>query len=118
MGGIRYLPLEYLHIEFAGAAIQVTGRVFTSESVAAALQIPQSRMHELAWLVGNDNSSDLIEKYHVARLLGIPTVKSTIKGRRCLPKDVALFLARLPEGNMYECVCEGECVKLRACVYK
>ena len=49
MSGIRYLPLEYLKIEGVGNAIQVTGRIFTSELVAAALNIPQFRMHELAW---------------------------------------------------------------------
>ena len=101
MGGIRYIPLQYLKIEGVGAQTQVTGRVFTCESVAAALRIPRARLHELAWLVGNDASADLIENHDVPKRLGIPTVTTKTKGTRCLPRDVAAFLARLPDGTAF-----------------
>ena len=92
------MPMQFLKIEGEGQTLQVKGRIFTSVSVADALHLPEHRLHELAWLVGNDFSSDLLDKYDVANRLGIPTVSSKIKGNRCLPQDVAAFLSRIPHG--------------------
>jgi len=89
MRGIQYMPMQFLKIEGEGKTVQVKGRIFTAASVADALHLPEHRLHELAWLVGNDFSADLLDKYDVANRLGIPTVSSKIKGNRCLPQDVA-----------------------------
>lgn len=94
--GIRYVPLESLSVEGEGEETVVTGKMFTAESVAGALQLPVSRLFELAWLVGNDHSADLLDKSGVAAALGLATVSTKNKGSRCLPKDVAAFLAQLP----------------------
>ena len=89
--------------------MQVTGRVYTRDSVAAALRLPvevcnntslysfaskaliyvghsevadatlDQRMHELAWLVGNDLSAHLLDSHRVPELLGIPTVATKTK---------------------------------------
>jgi hypothetical protein len=37
------------------------------------------RMHELAWLVGNDLSAHLLDSHRVPELLGIPTVATKTK---------------------------------------
>jgi len=37
------------------------------------------RMHELAWLVGNDLSAHLLDAHRVPELLGIPTVATKTK---------------------------------------
>ena len=95
MRGMRYVPLDSLTVEGEGAATVVRGKVFTAGSVAAALGLPESRLFELAWLVGNDNSSTLLDDYKVADALGLPTVQTKTKGARSLPKDVAAFLAKL-----------------------
>ena len=99
MSGVRYLPLEFLSIEDAKGETVVTGKVFTAETVAAALGLPASRLFELAWLVGNDHSSDLLDEQGVPAALGIPTVRTKAKGNRSPPKDVASFLSQLPEGT-------------------
>ena len=67
MRGMRYVPLDSLTVEGEGAATVVRGKVFTAGSVAAALGLPESRLFELAWLVGNDNSSTLLDDYKVRR---------------------------------------------------
>merc|ERR1719163_1255090 len=92
---MRYVPLDSLTVEGEGAATVVRGKVFTAGSVAAALGLPESRLFELAWLVGDDNSSTLLDDYKVADALGLPTVNTKTKGARSLPKDVAAFLAGL-----------------------
>jgi hypothetical protein len=104
MRGIRYMPMQFLKIEGEGQTLQVKGRIFTAASVAQALHLPEHRLYELAWLVGNDFSSDLLDKYNVANRLGIPTVSSEIKGTRCLPKDVAAFLSRISHGEHVWCI--------------
>ena len=98
MQGICYLPLEFLKVTGVGDATEVTGKVFTADRVADALQLPTDRLHELAWLVGNDHSSDLLDRYKVADVLGIPVVDTKTKGRRCTPQSVAKYLAALGQG--------------------
>jgi len=39
----------------------------------------EQRMHELAWLVGNDLSAHLLDAHRVPELLGIPTVATKTK---------------------------------------
>ena len=97
MNGVRYMPLEFLGIEDAGGEPVVTGKVFTAETVAAALGLPPARLFELAWLVGNDHSADLLDQHSVPAALGLPTVSTKTKGNRSQPKDVAAFLSQLPE---------------------
>ena len=97
MRGLRYLPLEFLSVKGEGGAVQVTGKMFTAETVAAALQLPVGRLFELAWLVGNDHSSNLLDEYNMAAELNIATVSTKNKGSRSLPKDVAAFLLQLPQ---------------------
>ena len=69
----------------------MTGRIFTASTVAEALRLPEHRLHELAWLVGNDVSSDLLDKHAVPKRLGIPTVTTKTKGHRCLLHQKALL---------------------------
>ena len=96
---IRYMSRQFLNIEGDGQTLQVKGRIFTAASVADTLHLPEHRLHDLAWLVGNDFSSALLDKYDVANWLGIPTVSSKIKGNHCLPQDVSAFLSRIPNGD-------------------
>ncbi len=92
MRGARFVPLQHLRVDDG----RVLARVFTPESVAAALGLPEPRLHELAALCGNDITAEFIDRHCVARALGLPTVRSRLRGERCHPVEVAAFLRRLP----------------------
>ena len=93
MRGVRFIPLQYLTFSHDG---RLLARVFTPESVASALGLPESRLHELAAICGNDITSEFIDRHTVASVLGIPTIRSKTRGNRCHPTDAAAFLQRIP----------------------
>jgi len=55
---VNYCPLETVKVVNG----KLQGIVFTREAVAAALQVPQDKMTELAIAIGNDYNPTLVEK--------------------------------------------------------